>query len=30
MIDTNTIQQEIEQEEQLNKMDDMNRVTDRY
>ena len=30
MIDTNTIQQEIEQEEQLNKMDDMNRDTNPY
>ena len=30
MIDTNTIQQEIEQEEQLNKMDDMNRETSPY
>ena len=30
MIDTNTIQQEIQQEEQLNKMDDMNRETNPY
>ena len=30
MIDTNTIQQEIEQEEQLNRMDDMNRETNPY
>ena len=27
MINTDTIQQEIEQEEQLNRMDDMNRET---
>ena len=30
MIDTNTIQQEIEQEEQLNRMDDTNRETNPY
>ena len=30
MIDTNTIQQEIEQEEQLNKVDDTNRETNPY
>ena len=30
IIDTNTIQQEIEEEEQLNKMDDMNGETNPY
>ena len=30
MINTDTIQQEIEQEEQLNRMDDMNGETDPY
>ena len=30
MINTNTIQQEMEQEEQLNKIDDMNRETNQY
>ena len=30
MINTDTIQQEMEQEEQLNKMDEMNRETNPY
>ena len=30
MINTDTIQQEMEQEEQLNKMDDTNRETNTY
>ena len=30
MINTDTIQQEKEQEEQLNKMDDMNGETNQY
>ena len=30
MINTDTIQQEMEQEEELNKIDDMNRETSPY